>query len=279
EVADVVLRQLRAERIDVFLNATVDLVRTEEGGKLIRLAQQDSPPHFVEVDQILVATGRVPASDGLGLDIPGVETDNGRIIVDGRMQTTASHIWACGDVVGPPFSTHVADDQARTVASNILGSNAAWNSKAIPTTIFTDPEIAIVGLNEEEARSEFGEDLEVLRLQFQDIDRAVTDGTESGLVKVLLVPGWNRGLLGGEVAGAHVAGERAGEILQQFAFLMRWRLPVGLLAKTIQSYPTYSLGGRQVVGQHWLDPQVRWGMESPRNRIKDWFADKLDRSS
>ena len=158
-------------------------------------------------------------------------------------------------------------------------SHDSWNNRAIPSTIFTDPEIATVGIHEDEARAKFGGNLEVLRLPFGDIDRAVTDGRDSGSIKVLLVPGWNRGLLGGEIVGAQVAGEHAGEIVQQFAFLMRWRLPVGLLAKTVQSYPTYSLGARQVVGKHWLDPQAAWGQESVQTRMHGWLSSKLGRTS
>jgi pyruvate/2-oxoglutarate dehydrogenase complex dihydrolipoamide dehydrogenase (E3) component len=88
------------------------------------------------------------------------------------------------------------------------------------------------------------------------VDRAVTDGQDRGLIKVLLAPGWTRGRLGGEVVGAHAVGERAAEIVQQFAFLMAWRLPAGLLAKVPQAYPTYGLGARQAVGLHWLKGQA-----------------------
>jgi len=102
-----------------------------------------------------------------------------------------------------------------------------------------------------EAHAAHGADLEVLRLPYSAVDRAVTDGAGDGFVTVLLTPGWDRGKLGGQIVGAHAVGERAAEIVQQFAFMMAWRLPAGLLAKTVQAYPTYGLAARMAIGLHW----------------------------
>jgi len=209
------------------------------------------------VDQILVATGRTPRTSGLDLEIAGVEHGSRGIVVDDHLRTGAPGIWACGDVIGPPFYTHAAEDQARTVARNILGGRATWSSDTIPWATFCDPECAGVGLSEDAARATCGDRLEVLRFPFSALDRAVTDGADTGLIKVLLAPGWTRGKLGGSVVRAHVCGERASEIVQQFAFLMTWKLPAGLLAKTVQAYPSYSLGARQAIGMHWLTKASR----------------------
>jgi pyruvate/2-oxoglutarate dehydrogenase complex dihydrolipoamide dehydrogenase (E3) component len=207
----------------------------------------------ISVDAILVATGRTPRTAGLGLDVAKVgETARG-IVVDAHLQTRAPGVWACGDVIGPPFYTHVADDQARTVARNVLGGRARWNGASIPWATFGDPECAGVGLTEDTARDKYGDRLEVLRFPYSALDRAITVGDETGLIKVLLAPGWTHGRLGGSVVGAHVCGERASEVVQQFAFLMAWKLPSGLLAKIVQAYPSYGLGARQAVGLHWLN--------------------------
>jgi pyruvate/2-oxoglutarate dehydrogenase complex dihydrolipoamide dehydrogenase (E3) component len=203
------------------------------------------------VDAILIATGRTPRTAGLDLDVAGVEETAHGIAVDDHLRTRTSGIWACGDVIGPPFYTHVADDQARAVARNVLGGRATWNGDSIPWATFGDPECAGVGLSEDAARAKYGDRLEVLRFPYSALDRAITDGDETGLIKVLLAPGWTRGMLGGSVVGAHACGERASEIVQQFAFLMAWKLPAGLLAKTVQAYPSYGLGARQAVGLHW----------------------------
>jgi pyruvate/2-oxoglutarate dehydrogenase complex dihydrolipoamide dehydrogenase (E3) component len=205
-------------------------------------------------DAVLVAVGRAPNVEGLGLAAAGVATGQRGVAVDARLRTTAPHVWACGDVTGPPYWTHAAEDQARTVAANALGGRRTWSGRAVPWVTYTDPEVAGVGLTEAAARERYGDDLEVLRLPYHAIDRAVTeaaDGAAEGLVKVLLAPGWTRGLIGGEVVGAHVVGARAGELIAPFALLVSWRLPAGVLAKAVQAYPTFALGARQAVGLHW----------------------------
>jgi pyruvate/2-oxoglutarate dehydrogenase complex dihydrolipoamide dehydrogenase (E3) component len=100
----------------------------------------------------------------------------------------------------------------------------------------------------------------------------VTDGEADGLIKVLLAPGWTRGRLGGEVVGAHVVGARAGEIVQHFAFLTAWRLPAGLLAKTVQAYPTYGLGARQAVGLHWRRAPGSSAAPSVLAKVLGWLG-------
>ena len=121
ESAEILLAQFQDEGIDVITHATIERVRNDIHGKQIAMVRQGNQLPEVEVDDILVATGRVPASNNLGLEFAGVQCDRTRIIVDSQLRTTASHIWACGDIIGPPYSTHVADDQARTVAANVLG--------------------------------------------------------------------------------------------------------------------------------------------------------------
>jgi pyruvate/2-oxoglutarate dehydrogenase complex dihydrolipoamide dehydrogenase (E3) component len=242
---------LEREGVSFRLGYTVEQVVPGEDGKRLTLRTRTGATATLAVDEILVATGRAPNVDDLRLDRAGIAVGPGGVRVDGRLRTTAAHVWACGDVIGPPFLTHAAEDQARTVAKNVLGGRATWSARAIPWATFTDPEVAGVGLTEATARSRYGDRLEVLRLPYEQVDRAVTDGASEGLIKVLLAPGWTRGHLGGEVVGAHVVGERAAEIVQQFTFLLAWRLPTALHAKTVQAYPTYGLGARQAIGLHW----------------------------
>lgn len=271
EIAAIVGRELA--RGGIVFHEGAEVARVDHDGPTKRLTIRDSAggERTVEADEVLVATGRTPNAERLNLAAAGVELDRSWIRVDKHMRTTASHIWACGDVTGPPLFTHVAEDQARTVATNVLGGRASWSDRAIPWATFTDPEAAGVGLTEAEARSRYGEALEVLRLPYAAIDRAVTDGADAGLIKVLLAPGWLHGKLGGEVVGAHIAGERASELIAQFTFQMTWRLPAGLLAKTVQVYPTYSLGGRQAIGLHWTRAE-RESTASWTERLRDWLS-------
>lgn len=244
---------LRREGITICTGAEVVRIDHLPLEHTVAFHDRSGPQKTITVDAILIATGRTPRTAGLDLDVAGVDETARGIAVDAHLRTRAPGIWACGDVIGPPFYTHVADDQARTVARNVLGGQATWTGASIPWATFCDPECAGVGLSEDAACAKYGDRLEILRLPYSALDRAITDGDETGLIKVLLAPGWTRGALGGSVVGAHVCGERASEIVQQFAFLMAWKLPAGLLAKTVQAYPSYSLGARQAVGLHWLN--------------------------
>jgi len=246
-----VRKALEAEGMTFHLGSRVSQVKGTPDGKRLTVERGDGRMTEVEVDEILVATGRTPNVDSLNLGAAGVTLTPTGVRVDGSLRTSVEHIWACGDVTGPPYYTHAADAQGRTVATGVLGGKANWDGRAVPWVTFTEPEIAGVGLTEERARERYGRKLEVLTLPYGRVDRALTDGQEAGRIKVLLAPGWLRGRVGGEVVGAHVVGANAGEVVQQFAFMMAWRLPAGMLAKTVQSYPTYSLGGRQAVGIHW----------------------------
>jgi len=242
---------LVGEGIELITGHTVTGIERDGLCKILRIANHDNFTRSIEADEILVAVGRTPNTADLNLGATGVVVGPSGIQVNDRLRTSVSHIWACGDVIGPPFFTHVADDQARTVAAGVLGHRSSWDGRAIPWVTFTDPEVAGVGITEDAARQRYGDKLEVLRFPYEHIDRAVTEGQTNGLIKVLLAPGWMRGLLGGEIVGAHIVGANAGEMIHQFAFLMAWRLPAGMLAKAVQTYPTFSLGGRQAIGLHW----------------------------
>lgn len=252
EISAMLTDVLINERITIRTGAEVTRVDHGPVERTVTCRDRSGNERSIGVDEILVAAGRSSRTAGLDLEIAGVEQGRHGIVVDGHLRTRAPGVWACGDVIGPPFYTHAAEDQARTVARNILGGRATWSGDTIPWATFCDPECAGVGLSEDAARAHYGDRLEVLRFSYSALDRAVTDGVETGLIKVLLAPGWTRGKLGGSVVGAHVCGERASEIVQQFAFLMAWKLPAGLLARTVQAYPSYGLGARQAIGMHWL---------------------------
>lgn len=203
----------------------------------------------VSAEHMLVATGRRPNAAGLGLEKAGVQYDAHGIKVDAELRTTAQHIWACGDIIGGYLFTHVADDQARTIAHNLQGQHKKWSDRVVPWTTFTEPELARVGLTEAEARAKYGSRVNVLQWPYNKIDRALCEGEPEGLIKLITAPGWLRGKLGGEIVGVHILGARAGELLHEFLPIMRARLPAGLVAWPIHVYPTLSIGVRASVGQ------------------------------
>jgi len=231
-------------------------LRFEAGARVSRAWREGGQVHAelstgktVSAEQMLVSTGRAPNVSGLALEKAGVQCDRKGIKVDDELRTTAPNIWACGDVIGEYLFTHVADDQARTLAVNMQGKHKKWSDRVVPWATFTDPELARVGLTETQARAKYGRKVKVLRWPFSKIDRALCEGEPEGLIKLITAAGWLRGRLGGEIVGVHILGIRAGELLHEFLPIMRARLPAGLVAWPIHVYPTLSIGVRTSVGQ------------------------------
>ncbi|MGD5588109.1 FAD-dependent oxidoreductase, partial [Xanthomonas citri pv. citri] len=140
----------------------------------------------------MLATGRVPNTEGLGLDAAGVATDaRGYIRVNDRLETTAPGVWAMGDVAGSPQFTHVALDDYRVVKANLSGGSRTTSGRLIPSCTFIDPELGRVGLGEAEARSA-GTPIKVARLAVSAVPRARTLGETRGFMKAVVDPGTGR---------------------------------------------------------------------------------------
>ncbi|HUJ75806.1 MAG TPA: FAD-dependent oxidoreductase, partial [bacterium] len=232
DAAALVRQALEAEGLAVHTGARVTGVQATAGGKRVLLERPGAPPLALEVDEILVATGRQPNVEGLGLEQAGVAVHAGGVQVNDRMQTTAPSIYACGDVAGPYLFTHMANQQARVVIQNaLLPVPARINYRAVPWCTFTDPEVARVGLNEQEA-AQRGIACRVLRVELADIDRAVCDGVQRGFLKVLTPPRSD------VILGATLVGPHAGELIHEIIVAMGagWRLRD--LANTVHVYPT-----------------------------------------
>ena len=182
---------------------------------------------------LLVAVGRRPKIDDLGLEDAKVALNDGAPLVDARLRTTNKRIFAIGDVVGPYRFTHTASYQARIVITNALFRlPARVRYGAVPWVTYTDPELAHVGLSEAEARAK-GHDLRILRFPFEENDRAIAEGATTGLVKVVATRR-------GQVLGASIVGAHAGELILPWVLAVKYRLGVGKLAQAIVPYPTFS---------------------------------------
>lgn len=197
-------------------------------------------------DRLLVALGRRANTSGFGLEELGVALeDNGTLAVDGLLRTNFPNIYACGDVAGPYQFTHVASHQAWYAAVNSLLA-PFWSFSAdyrvIPWAIFTDPEVARVGLSEDEARDR-GVDYEVTRYDLGDLDRAIADGSARGFVKVLTPPGKDR------ILGATIVGPEAGNLVAEFVLAMKHGLGLNKLLGTIHVYPTLMEANKFVAGE------------------------------
>jgi pyruvate/2-oxoglutarate dehydrogenase complex dihydrolipoamide dehydrogenase (E3) component len=223
DAAELVEHALRADGVDVRLAAQVE--RVEPGPRVLL-----SDGNVVEADQLLVATGRRPAVEDLGLERVGVEVGARGIAVDERMRA-ADGVWALGDVTGIALFTHVGKYQARVAAADIAGRDARADYRAIPATIFTDPQVATVG-------TLAGDGLIEARWDLSAVPRLSTyeKPKREGFLKVAADP--RRRVLVGAVA----AGPEAGEWLQQLTLAIRAEVPIETLLDVIPPYPTFSEG-------------------------------------
>lgn len=188
-------------------------------------------------DLLLVAVGRAPIVDGLGLEAAGVRYSERGIVVNDHLQTTARHIYAAGDVIGGPQFSHLAGWQGfQAVRNALLPGNNAGMSAAMPHITFTTPEVAQIGLTERAAREKFIDgDLQIMTFDISKVDRAVNEDDHLGMIKIIA-------RRNGIILGATIVGERAGEAISEIAVAMRNKLKLSDLASTIHPYPTYSTG-------------------------------------
>ncbi len=196
----------------------------------------------LEVDAVLVATGRFPTSKDLNLAAVGVETNRGFIPVDDQMRVLANaepvpHLWAVGDVTGKMMLAHTAAAQGAVAVDNILGHQRQIDYRSIPAATFTHPEISSVGLSEVEAKAlavEAGFELGTVRSYFKANSKALAELESDGIMKLL----FNKGT--GEVLGAHIYGLHAADLIQEVANAVARRLSVKQLANEVHTHPTLS---------------------------------------
>ncbi|HKY59621.1 MAG TPA: mercuric reductase [Gemmatimonadota bacterium] len=240
-----------------------DLERVERRGPVSTLfLRGPAGPARVEVDAILVAAGRRPAVDGIGLEAAGIEHDvQAGIRVDDRLRTTNRAVYGAGDVAGRHRFTHMADAEARIVLRNALfpGRRKA-STLHVPWCTFTDPEVARVGHSAESA-AEAGIAIDSFMRPLSRVDRFVVEGEEAGFVRVHVRQGTD------EIVGATVAGAHAGELIGLVALAMRAGAGLGTLADTLFPYPTRSEALRGVADE-WQRSRLTPGI---RRLLEGWF--------
>ena len=226
ELVEVIHRQFASEGIRFLLNSKVDSVEVADGKKYIWVGKEK-----IAADEILVAAGRQPNVESLNLDAAGVKLSQQGIKVNSLLQTTNPRIYACGDVIGGYQFTHVAGYQANVVVKNALFLPVFQaDNKVIPWATFTDPELARVGLTEQEARDRYGDDVYVVKQEFADVDRAQTEATTEGFAKIIT-------RRNGQILGAHIVGPAAGELIHEIVLAMSHKLKISALGG-IHIYPT-----------------------------------------
>ncbi len=188
----------------------------------------------LDADVVLVAVGRVPYTDGLGLEAAGVKLDNrGRVEVDNHYATNVSGIYAIGDVIKGPMLAHKAEDEGIALAEILAGQAGHVNYGVIPGVVYTSPEVAAVGKTEEELKAE-GVDYKAGKFLFLANGRAKANQTTDGFVKVLADAKTDR------VLGVHIVGPMAGELIHEAAVLMEFGGSAEDLARTCHAHPTLS---------------------------------------
>ena len=221
---------------------------TRDGKKHIIVAPKgstdDEQETAIEYDELICAVGRSARLEGYGLDTLGIDTER-TISTDEYLETLYPNIYAAGDIVGPYQFTHVASHQAWYAAVNGLFGHLKKfkvDYRVIPWTTFIDPEVARVGLNEQEAIDK-GIDFEVTRYDFKDLDRAVTESANHGFIKVITPKGKDK------ILGVTIVAEHAGDLMAEFVLAMKHNLGLNKILGTIHIYPTWAEGNKYAAGE------------------------------
>jgi pyruvate/2-oxoglutarate dehydrogenase complex dihydrolipoamide dehydrogenase (E3) component len=220
------------EGIDVILNARVRSVSGKSGQSVSIAIEQDGEDKAVLGSHLLVAAGRAPNTEGIGLELAGVEvTDRGYIKVNERLETTAPGVWAIGEVAGSPQFTHVSVDDFRVVHDSITGGKRVTTGRQVPYCLFADPELARIGLSEKEAKAQ---DIayRLFKIPMAAVMRASTLSETRGFLKALVEADGDR------ILGFTGFGVGAGEILSSVQIAMLAGLPYTALRDAILTHPT-----------------------------------------
>ena len=231
EAAALLATVFAREGIEVRLHSRVMAVRIENGERVLDIDGQGGADQL-RVDAILVAAGRAPNVEGLGLEVAGIDFDRHGVRVDDRLQTTNPRVFAAGDLCSAFKFTHAADAQARILLANALFPGRQKVSRlVIPWCTFTDPEIAHVGLTAAQAEAR-GMKTTTLTVALAEVDRCVLDGESEGFARVHLRRGTDT------ILGATIVGRHAGEMIAELALAMTAGLGLGVIGRTIHPYPT-----------------------------------------
>lgn len=232
EVRESIIKIFENEGINIITSAEIKAFR-KKGSNTIVVYEQNDNLKEIETEDVFLAIGRQPNTAGLDLEKAGIEYTSQGITANRFLQTTNPNVFVCGDVTTPSKFTHVASHQANIVIDNIINQNSKENDLSIlPWAIFTEPEIAHVGLTEKQAKQVYGNDIQVFKVD-ASIDRFITDNNANGFLKVIFDKKNN--VLGADAIGAH-----AGEWIQLITLVMKNNISVESMADTIFAYPTYS---------------------------------------
>jgi pyruvate/2-oxoglutarate dehydrogenase complex dihydrolipoamide dehydrogenase (E3) component/uncharacterized membrane protein YdjX (TVP38/TMEM64 family) len=246
DAASLVKSALQDDGVQILTQTKAVRCESNADAQQLIVCDQNGKESSLSFDVLLCAVGRVPRTKGFGLEELGIPlSSNGTIETNAWLQTIYPNIYACGDVAGPYQFTHTAAHQAWYASVNALfGDFKRFKAdySVIPWATFTDPEVARVGLSENEAKTR-GIDFEVTRYGLEDLDRAIADEAAHGFVKVLTVPGKDR------ILGVTIVSEHASDLLAEFVLAMKHGLGLNKILGTIHTYPTWSEANKYAAGE------------------------------
>lgn len=229
--------------IEIYVNTTVQDCYTQGKRKILDCQHDHGENFLVESDEVLILEGRRPNLEGLALENAGVHYLNSGVQVNDQLLTTQKHIYAVGDVADTPYKlTHAAEYQANVVISNmVLNTTTKTQFQGFPYVIFTDPEYAHTGLNEQQAKSAGYSNIEVTRFDFKDIDSAKIKLSTNGRIKIISS--------NNKIIGATILGPDAGNILSEWSLAIKVGASVADVASTIHPYPLLAQVNRRVANK------------------------------
>jgi len=252
ELVELLTKTLQEEGVSILTGTHVTKVAQQNTGIVLTCIHVNQTEYAISAETLLVATGRKPNISDLALHNAEVKVNEHGIAVDKTLRTTATNIYACGDVVGPYRFSHMAWYQAVIATQNAI---IPFFKKSVDYThviwvTFTAPELATAGLTEQAARKKYGSVIQVYRRSYDAIDRAYTDSATNGLIKII-------GDKKGKILGAHIIGERAGDIIHEAQLAKVKGIGLADLHSVIHAYPTYAELNWLVAKSAYLDKLER----------------------
>lgn len=264
ELVPYVKKALEKE-ISFKFNMRVEKVEENSAGEKVVTIDSIEGTETIVSDAILIAAGRKPNIDNLGLELIVVNVERGNIVVSETLQTSVPHIYAVGDVTGAFPFTHAAGLEGKTVIANaVFGLKKKVNYDHVPWVTYTDPEVFHLGLTETEAKEKFGNRIQVYRVTSDDVDRFVADRELNGFLKVVTDKN-------GKILGAHAVGKGAGDWMQEIVLAKQKGIKIGDISNVIHPYPTHGAILQRAADQYWRKKLFQGWIPKLSKKYIQWF--------